>query len=469
MKSNRILKQIYDLSPYNLKVLFTSLYGLKKRYNSYGKYYFHQVQFLEETQYWNQEKLTAYQNERLCAFLKDINTKVPFYINNPQYSALSKESPDIHDFPILSKKIVKQNLKEFYNQAQNKVFWGRTSGTTGSPMVFPVTKQSIQRDYAFLNMAFKTSGLSLDKPKKIATIAGHSVAWQGRTRPPFWSFDIFNNHLYFSSYHISEFNFKSYIKKLEEFDPLLITGYPSSIYLLALAYKRHGTKKLCLKGIYTSSETLLDFQRQTIETIFQVKVFNYYGTSEMSCKIIECEKGELHLKPEYNYVEILNSENQYCKPGEYGRIISTHFNNIAFPLIRYDVGDNVAISKNQNPKCGRSGLIIDSIDGRKEDSIITPEGHIVGRLSILLRDSVNVIEAQIEQSSIEEVVIRIIRGSSYSKKDEVKILKSARTRLGNSIRISFDYVDEIPRASNGKFRFIVSRIDPVLFMTMTNS
>jgi phenylacetate-CoA ligase len=87
-------------------------------------------------------------------------------------------------------------------------------------------------------------------------------------------------------------------------------------------------------------------------------------------------------------------------------------------------------------------------------------------LSILLKDAINVIEAQIEQPCIEEVVLRIVRNNYYSKKDEVQIKHAARARLGNSIKISFDYVDEIPRASNGKFRFVISKIDPLLLKTI---
>jgi len=279
-------------------------------------------------------------------------------------------------------------------------------------------------------------------------------------KPPFWSFDAVNNHLLFSSYHLSEVNLRYYIKKLEDFNPLLLHGYPSSIYLLALAYKKYGKKKLNLKSVFTSSETLLYTQRNRIEDAFQVKVFNWYGTSEMSANIVECEKGELHLKAEHSFVEIVNDNNQLCKPGETGRIISTNFNNTAFPLIRYDIGDIVKISKNQIPKCGRGGLLVDHIEGRIEDYIVTPDGRIIGRLDHLFKDSANVIEAQIEQPKIEEIILRIVRGSHYSKEDEKLIYNEAKSRLGSSIKISFDYVENIIRTKNGKFRFIISKINP---------
>jgi phenylacetate-CoA ligase len=245
---------------------------------------------------------------------------------------------------------------------------------------------------------------------------------------------------------------------LERFDPLLLHGYPSSIYILALAYRKYKRGSLSLKAVYTSSETLLDFQRAAIEQAFGVKVYNWYGTSEMTANIVECECGELHVKSEHSYVEILNSHDQPCKPGETGRIVSTNFNNEAFPLIRYDIGDIVTVSNNQVSKCGRSGLLVDHIQGRVEDYIITPEHRMVGRLDHLFKDAINVVEAQIFQENPEEIIIRIVPSKQYITADETTILNEARKRLGNNIRITFAYVDQIPRAASGKYRFIDSKI-----------
>ena len=106
-------------------------------------------------------------------------------------------------------------------------------------------------------------------------------------------------------------------------------------------------------------------------------------------------------------------------------------------------------------------MLVEHIEGRKEDYIITPDQRMVGRLDHLFKDAVNVIEAQIYQEKTEEVVLRIVRSDKYSSADETVILKEARIRLGNSIRIHFEYVAQIPRTANGKFRFIVSTIPMV--------
>ncbi len=455
--NNNLAKQIYDLVPHFIKTLITSSYGISQRTQRYGKIYKTQIEFLKDSQYWTNDKLANYQLEKTTAFITDIYQNVPYYIK-AGYGDLFTSASDYESLPILTKEEVKQKIQEFYNIGSDRVIWSHTSGTTGSAMVFPVSREAFQNEYAFRGLHYSLGGVGLHNREKIAFCAGHPVSAPGRSKPPFWVHDLINNHMYFSSYHMSEDNLKFYIKKLEKFNPQLLHAYPSSIYLLAIAYQNHGRKKLALKSIFTSSESLLDYQRKKIEDTFQVKVYNYYGTSEMSAYITECEEGELHVKSEYSHIEILNNADQPCKPGETGRIVSTNFTNKAFPLIRYDVGDIVKISENQNSKCGRNGLLIDSIWGRIENYIYTPEGFMVGRLDHLFKDTLNVKEAQIEQRDLTEVIIRIIPGSGYAKDDEKAILKEARKRLGNSINILFEYVENIPRTKNGKFRFIISSL-----------
>ncbi|MGG9964375.1 phenylacetate--CoA ligase family protein [Ferruginibacter sp. SUN106] len=455
---NKFIKDLFDKAPYPFKVFITSAYGMQQRKKRFGPFFKEQIAFLDKAQYWKEAELKNYQQQKLAAFFAAIK-EVPFYQQNEPYKTLlASDTIALGDFPVLAKQTVKRNSKEFYNTAGKKVYWGHTSGTTGSAMVFPLSEQAYQYEYAFREMHYRWGGASFEGKDKIAACAGHPVAIPGRTKPPFWAFDKANNHLFFSSYHMSSETLPFYIEQLEKFDPLLLHGYPSSMYLLALAYKKYGKKKLQLKAVFTASESLLDFQRQAIEESFNVKVFNWYGTSEMSANIVECECGELHLKEEHSVVEILNEDNQPCKPGETGRVVSTNFNNTAFPLIRYDVGDMVTVAVNQVAKCGRGGLLIDKVEGRIEDYVITPEGKIVGRLDHLFKDAVNVVEAQIVQPTKETIILKVVKDKNYTQKDEEQIIQEARVRLGSGMKITFEYVDRIPRTKNGKYRFILSQV-----------
>jgi phenylacetate-CoA ligase len=258
---------------------------------------------------------------------------------------------------------------------------------------------------------------------------------------------------------MSERNLGYYIKKLEEYGPIMIGGYPSSLYLLALANKKYGASKIDVDAVYTASETLFDHQRKAIEESFSCKVFNWYGNTELCGNIVECEEGELHVKYEHSRIEFLREDNTPCRPGETGRMVCTGFGNRAFPMIRYEVGDVATVAKSQKSRCGRGGLLIERVEGRKEDYILTGDDKLVGRLDHIFKDSVNVKEAQIIQNAKGKIIFLIVRNNVYSKNDENQILEEARLRLGREMSISFNYVDSIPRTLNGKYQFIVSSLN----------
>jgi phenylacetate-CoA ligase len=64
------------------------------------------------------------------------------------------------------------------------------------------------------------------------------------------------------------------------------------------------------------------------------------------------------------------------------------------------------------------------------------------------------------QSQINEAVFKVVKGSGYdSSGEEQKLLKEARQRLGDEIKISIEYVDKITRTRSGKLRFVISEIE----------
>ena len=141
------------------------------------------------------------------------------------------------------------------------------------------------------------------------------------------------------------------------------------------------------------------------------------------------------------------------------RIICTGFWNDAMPLIRYDIGD-IATLPTQNVvcSCGRKSQIVEKIDGRIESYIITPDGRQAGRLDFIFKDSKYIEEAQFIQHEISTVTIKIVRSKGYSSTHEKELLADLRTYLGSDIRIEIEYVSDILRTSNGKFRQIVSTV-----------
>jgi phenylacetate-CoA ligase len=333
-----------------------------------------------------------------------------------------------------------------------------SSGTTGNPICIPYSIEALQKEYAF--WWYHRSFGGIKQGDRIATIAGHKVIDVKQKKPPYWVYNNNENQILFSSYHLSNINIKYYIEELNKSKPLLIHGYPSSIYLLALYIINNNILlNFQPKMIVASSETLLDQHRKIIEKAFKTKVYIWYGNTEQCGHITECEYGKLHIQPRHSYVRILDDKNQDVKEGGRGRIVGTNFLNKCFPLINYDTNDYVTLSSNQTCQCKRPGKIIEKIDGRIEDYIITPEKNLIGRLDHLFKHSENVIHAQIEQNNINEIVIHINKNEKYSNKEEKLILDEARERLGKTIIINFDYDTPIIKDNNSKFRFIKQNIN----------
>lgn len=457
---SRLSQAVYFSTPAAVKNLLSSVYGFQQRRRRYGREFEEALAFLRESQFWPNERLRDHQKEQRDRFLETVLKITPFYRSRPHYG---KEfgNGTFENLPVLSKADVREFSRELIPDNLDSIphTWKHTSGTTGTSLNFPISVRAFQQEYALRSLHNSWGGVSLEGRDRIAFCAGHPVAAADRHRPPFWAHDWANNMVFFSSYHLKASNMEAYVRELERFQPVMISGYPSSIYLLAIAYAKHRRTNLPLRSIFTSSETLFPFQRERIEQIFEAKVFNYYGNTELCANVLECEKGELHLKPEYSYVEILDRDGHPCTNGQTGRLVCTNYGNTAFPLVRYDIGDVVTVSENQESRCGRSGILLDRILGRIEDYVVTPDGRLVGRLDHIFKDSARVVEAQIVQNSVDEVILRIVPSPEFTTADEKELLRLARLRLGSVIRISFEYVDSMPRTASGKFRFILSSID----------
>jgi phenylacetate-CoA ligase len=453
-------RSVYFAAPQLIKEAISTVYGMQQRRARYGKSFREALVLLGTTEYQSNDELRERQCWQAVAFVDKGLKETPYYRNHPEYNA-RWQTHDISQLPVLGKEQVRSQVSEFYSDQHLATphRWQHTSGTTGKSLTFPVALSCFQREYAFRAFHYSWAGVDILTREPVAFCAGHPVAHHDCTRPPFWTHDHANNILYLSSYHLAQANLPAYCKELDRFTPIMLSGYPSSIYLLALAYRRYGEGRMKLRGVFTTSETVFPHQRALIEEVFGCKVFDAYGNSEMCAYAMQCEFGEYHLKLEHSYVEVLGEGDQPVLPGETGRLVTTAYGNAAFPLVRYEIGDLVTVSLNQKSLCGRSGLILDSVVGRVEDYVVTADRRLVGRLDHIFKDTRAVVEAQIVQERIGEVTLRIVKSNDYRVHDEEEILHEAHLRLGTGMQVLFEYVDAIPRTGNGKFRFVVSTFD----------
>ena len=93
--------------------------------------------------------------------------------------------------------------------------------------------------------------------------------------------------------------------------------------------------------------------------------------------------------------------------------------------------------------------------GRVDDYVVTPEGRKVGRLSHVTKPGIGIAESQIAQVSPDEVVIRVVPDNGFDPQSMFLVLDAAHRYLGNSVRVSWEKVDRLPRMKSGKLRHVV--------------
>jgi phenylacetate-CoA ligase len=107
--------------------------------------------------------------------------------------------------------------------------------------------------------------------------------------------------------------------------------------------------------------------------------------------------------------------------------------------------------------CGRSSAIVESIEGRIDDVIVTPSGRHVGRLDPAFKGVTGILESQILQTGHDHIVVRII-APDRALVDSSTLVDNLTERLGTDVRITIEFVDTIAKEANGKFRAVKSML-----------
>jgi phenylacetate-CoA ligase len=205
-----------------------------------------------------------------------------------------------------------------------------------------------------------------------------------------------------------------------------------------------------------NAEPVSDVQRATIARAFGCPLRQTYGMAEKTVAAGECEAGRLHLWPEVGLLEVMEGE-QPVPAGTCGDLVCTSLLDEDMPLVRYRIGDRGTLDADTDCPCGRTLPLLQSIEGRRDDMVTTADGRRVGRLDSVFKSDLPIREAQIIQEAVDHLHIRYVADAGFSPDAARQIALRVRERLGD-VRVTLEAVDAIPRAANGKFRAVMSRV-----------
>jgi phenylacetate-CoA ligase len=451
-----LVTRIYDRLPVFAQEIAVSAYGLKLERTRYRGRHTEVLDELERSQWDPREAVDVAVRERLNRTLRSAVRDVPWYAQQG-WSLPDEPGPeDLSELPLLTKRQVQDHAdallsRRFSPRGLESVF---TGGTTGRPLRIRATSETLQTNYAFF-MRFRGWAGARGKART-ATFAGRTVVPYA-SGPPFWRRNRARNTWLFSSYHIGPATLPHYVQGLVECAPEIIDTYPSSIEPIARFIVENGPDTVRPKAVITSSETLFPETRALIEAAFRCRVYDHYGGAEMAALITQCERSRYHVNPEFGIVEILD-EGRPVPPGETGEIVATGFINPAMPLIRYATGDLASFSEDTDCACGRAFPIVDRIEGRMDDVVLTPDGRRIGRLDPIFKSTRGIHEARIVQEQRDLVVLEFVPGPGFAESDLHSLLNALRARIGADMTIRTQALDKLERTARGKLQMVVNRV-----------
>lgn len=458
-----MLQDFYDHSPYYIQRLLLNLYAAKIHKQRYGRQFRSVFSGLEKTQYYSKNQIIEYQTRKFIDIVSHAYQTVPYY--KQLFDTYGIRVTDIQSLddakkiPLLTKDDIKNNFNALISSkfTRKELVLGGTSGTTGTPLKVLWDQNTCIYTNA-VDWRQKAWG-GIYYGDKIAQLLGRPVVSTKKKKKPFWQMDHIHNQLWMSSFHLSDDNIIHYVDKLSSYKPAAIEGYPSTLYILAESMNRNNI--VCpMKAAFSSSETLLPFQKEEIEKAFSCNLYDFYGLAERTVFATECEfHNGKHLNHEYGYAEIVNDAGNSVATGEKGYLVSTSLQNYGMPMIRYKTTD-ITQFKSSTCECGRHMPRIENITTKAEDIVVTPDGRMISA-SILthpFKMANGISKSQIIQEQINHIRLKLVTDERFNKNEENTLLENLRYRVGDNINISIERVTDIPRTKSGKYRWVISKV-----------
>lgn len=460
MSESVLAEQIYPRLPVFLQNAACWYYGKKEARVRYGRAFDLLLRELMDSDRWSAVEIEVYQSEKIRDLIRHAYESVPYYRELWKSLKISPDDircrEDLAKLPVLTKEDVRQNSGRLISQKvfRRDLLFRHTSGTTGKALHFYVTRAAIAFQWAVWWRHRLRFGV--EPGAWHANFTGKRVVPIGQNSPPYWRWNRPLRQALLTMHHLTAEKISSVMEFLNSQPFEFYSGYPSIIHMLALHASEAGfVLHSPPRAVFTGAEKMLDFQRHDIQKFTGAILTDQYGCSEGCGNASHCPEFVYHEDFEFGILEGVELE-----PGNTAKsILCTGFANDAFPLIRYEVGDiGVWQEEGKVCACGRRSRTLLRIEGREDDYVITPEGTRIMRFDYVFKDALNVREVQVVQERVGEIAVRLVRRPGYGTRDEAEIVREIHRWISPRLAVQFQYVDEIERQPNGKFRAVVSHL-----------
>lgn len=421
-------------------------------------------QRMEASQYWPLERLESLRLERLRALLNHAGEHVPYY--RELFTRLGFDpsrvaaTTDLQRLPFLDKATIRGHTEALKSEQARDLARFNTGGSSGEPLIFFIGGERVSHDVAAKWRATRWWGVDIGDPEIVLWGSPIELTSQDRVRQ---MRDALMRTKLLPAFEMSPEKVAGFIAEIRAMRPKMLFGYPSAFAHIARHAEEHGTRldALGIKVAFVTSERLYPHQRELIERVFACPVANGYGGRDAGFIAHQCPAGGMHLTHEDIIVEIVDAAGRVLPAGESGEIVVTHLATRDFPFIRYRTGD-VGVLDDAPCACGRTLPLLKEIEGRSTDFLVARDGTVMHGLSLIyiVRDLPGMRQFKIIQESLDLTRIQLVTDAAFEPACLAGIEAGAKARLGADVRVAIEQVETIPPEKSGKYRYVVSRVDP---------
>jgi len=307
------------------------------------------------------------QLEAIKTKLSDIKEKSPFYAEKFADFDMAniQTQEDFEKLPFSEK----QDLRDAYPlgiQAvpdEEVVRIHSSSGTTGTPVIIPYTKQDVEDWATQFARCYEMAGVT--NMDRVQITPGYGLWTAGI------GFQLGCEKLGAMAIPTGPGNTEKQLQMMQDLHSTVFCATSSYALLIAEEINKRGIRDdLDLKIGVIGSERWGEKMRNRIAHELGVEIFDIYGLTEIygpgigiSCK----EHNGMHMWEDFVYCEIIDPKTGEVLPdGEEGELVLTTLRKQGAPLIRYRTHDITRILPG-DCACGSPHVRLDIITGRTDD------------------------------------------------------------------------------------------------------
>lgn len=254
---------------------------------------------------------------------------------------------------------------------------------------------------------------------------------------------------------------------LEKHQPNVLAGYASGLAAVADLQKEEKIHIHPL-AVISSGEALSEDREKNIQAAFGVRPVDFYGATEcLAMGASMYMSGKLDIFDDLVCLESANETGSPIVDGQLGQVIITVLENTIFPIIRYEIDDEIALDRSVS---NSPFTVAEEVSGRKMDCIVLclKSGKIlkVHPMDLVGLFFPGLLHYQVVQTGPRDIELRlVVEGDTKQAFENAEVLVDAFFKEKNisrdEVKLAIVFVKEIlPNPKTGKTPIVVPLHSP---------